>query len=80
MVDRGLWGSFWQWGEFLAVVQARGLAEVFHARRIRAVTLGNMGVRMRSNRFVTVVNPSKYNGSALLGVLNLLSDPARNGC
>lgn len=54
------------------------LAGVFHARDMRAVTLGRVDVSVSRNRFMTVVKPSKYNGSALLGVLKLLSGPASN--
>lgn len=37
-------------------------------------------MRMGRNRFITVVKPSNYKGSALLGVLNLLSGPAKKRC
>lgn len=67
-------------GVRLVVVGARGLAGLFTARRIRAGTLGRIALRIRRKRFITVVNPSKYNGSALLGVLNALSSPASNSC
>lgn len=62
------------------VVGARGLSVIFAARRIRAGTLGRIGVRIGRDRFITVVKPSNYNGSALLGVLKALSSPASNGC
>lgn len=65
---------------FVVVVRVRGLDGMFHASRMRAVTLGRMGVRIGRKRFMTVVKPSNYKGSALLGVLNLLSGPARNDC
>lgn len=47
---------------------------------MRALTLGSMGVRIGRKRFITVVKPSNYKGSALLGVLNLLSGPASKRC
>lgn len=66
-------------GWVLAVVV--GLANVggvCHAGRVRAITLRGMGLRIGGKRFLDVVKPSNYKGSALLGVVNLLSTPADN--
>lgn len=70
---RALWGG-------AVVVGVRGLAGAFHAARMRALTLGGMDLRMESGRFMTVVKPSNYKGSALLGVVKLLSGPASKDC
>lgn len=69
-----------RWGARMEVVGMRGLSVLFDARRIRAGTLGRMAFRVRGKRFITVVKPSNYKGSALLGVLKALSAPASNSC
>lgn len=48
--------------------------------RGRIHTLSNISLAVSHNRFITVVNRSNSNGSAFVGVLNLLSIPADNRC
>lgn len=63
----------------VAVLRIRGLGGIcaaeFNNGRIR--TLQGVRFSMRRNRCITVVNRSKSNGAALLGVLTTLSHPAR---
>lgn len=60
------------------VVALAGLRGVCQAGRVRAITLRGIGLAIGGKRFLDVVKPSNYNGSALLGVVKLLSTPASN--
>lgn len=60
------------------VVALASLSGVCHAGRVRAMTLRGIGLAITHNRFLDVVKPSKYKGSALLGVVKLLSAPSAN--
>lgn len=62
------------------LVSIHGICGVCGPNRGRMGTLSNISVAVSRNRFITVVNRSNSNGSALVGVLNLLSAPARNRC
>lgn len=59
-----------------AIVGLINVGGVCHAGRVRAMTLRSMGLAIGGKRFLDVVKPSNYNGSALLGVVKLLSAPA----
>lgn len=60
----------------VTVVELAKVGGVCQIGRVRARTLRGIGLRIRGKRFLDIVKPSNYNGSALLGVVNLLSTPA----
>lgn len=50
-----------------------GLGGCCASSACRIHTLSNISLAIRSNRFVTIINASKYKGAALVGVLKNLS-------
>lgn len=56
------------------VVSVRGISGEFN----RGATLGGVGLFIEGNRFVAVLNPSKYKGAALLELLTKFRATARN--
>lgn len=60
------------------MLRAASLGGCCNARPGVAGTLSNIALSVRRNRFITVINASNDNGSALLGVVNKLSAPASN--
>lgn len=74
-----MWSWRFGWRGGVTVVGLANVGGVCHAGRVRALTLRGMGLSITGKRFIDVVNPSNYNGSALLGVVKLLSTPDDKG-
>lgn len=55
------------------------ISQSFNRKRLGVSTLGGAGVTVRTNRFITVVNPDKSKGDAFLAVAKKLRAPASNG-
>lgn len=61
------------------VLRAESLGGRCNAKRATIRTLTKMGLLIRGKRFITIMKASKSKGSALLRVLNKLSQTASNG-
>lgn len=62
------------------LMQMMSLYGICGPKRGRIQTLSRISLRVRGNRFITVVKRSNSKGSAFVGVLNYLSIPASKGC
>lgn len=61
------------------VVRLRGVGGACRGKTPLRI-LGNVGLSVRQNRFISVVKTSNSKGSALLGVLNVLSGCSSKRC